>query len=601
MTIVRCPPRGRPVGHPSRTMTITTPKRAPSPSQRSRPSLLEQPGLWDTDVAASGDRRGPTGPVDHLAGFNAAILNVRLATIAVSLVLAGTGYAQAGWTIVGASAVLLANTAYRSLVPLTYTGSPRDQARLLAEVGLFWLALAATGFWQSPLVIASAAVLVIAGFAGGFRLALRIGAATTIGLTIVGFAFTEWNPERMSEAIQWTALLLLTSVVAGYGRRISGEANRRASANLDRISQLTDANTLLFNLHRLAQTLPASLDRTEVLDSSLTKLRGLLDFDKGAILLIDETDGTWTVTRRQAVDVDSPIAPADLPDPARKALAAWRTTRQPDGGLDGKGLHPDSTGGLYAPLASRNRLVGLIAVESSTRAYGERDRQALHAFIEPLALAIDNANLFARLRQASVDEERSRIARELHDRIGQSLASLGFDVDRLLRHHGSGAEIGGGLIELREGVRSVTGEVREALYDLRSDVGEDKDFEHVIAEFGGRVAARSDLRFDIDAHSTDRLPIMQEREMWRIAQEAVINVERHAEASTVTVRWRCDGRSAELVVGDDGRGMDAGKGGRTDSYGIVGMRERASSIGATLDITTHPGEGTRVLCYLSQT
>jgi signal transduction histidine kinase len=405
----------------------------------------------------------------------------------------------------------------------------------------------------------------------------------------------------MSEAIQGTALLLLTAVVAGYGRRISGEANRRASANLDRISQLTDANTLLFNLHRLAQTLPASLDRTEVLDSSLGKLRGLLDFDRGAILLIDETDGSWAVTRRQAVDLASPIAPADLPAPARKALAAWRTARQPDDGLGGRGLHPDSIGGLYAPLASRNRLVGLVAVESSARVYGERDRQAVHAFIEPLALAIDNANLFGRLRQASVDEERSRIARELHDRIGQSLASLGFEIDRLVRHRRSGSDIDDGLIEVREGVRRVTGEVREALYDLRSDVGEDKDFEHVVAEFGGRVAARSDLRFNIDSQAAGRLPIMQEREMWRIAQEAVINVERHADAASVTVRWRCDGRTAELVVGDDGRGMDAARGGRTDSYGIVGMRERASSIGATLEIRSEPGEGTTVRCYLSQT
>lgn len=582
-------------------MTTTTPKRVPSPTARTRTGLLQQSDLWDTDAADRPDRRSPAGPVDQLSGFNPAILNVRVASMAVSLVLAVTGYAEAGWLLVGVSAALVLNTTYRSLVPLSYTGSPADQAKLLAEVALFWTAVAVTGFWQSPLVIASAAVLVVAGFAGGFRLALRIGAATTIGLTITGFAFTEWTPERMSEAIQWTALLLLTSVVAGYGRRISGEANRRASASLDRISQLTDANTLLFNLHRLAQTLPASLDRTEVLDSSLPKLRDLLDFERGAILLVDPTDNAWAVVRSQAVDLADQLDPNDMPEPAQKALDTWRTTRQPDGGLGGRGLHPESTGGLYAPLASRDRLVGLVAVESSTRIFSERDRQALHAFIEPLALAIDNASLFTRLRQASVDEERSRIARELHDRIGQSLASLGFDVDRLVRLYGNGSDIGSDLDQLREGVRGVTGEVREALYDLRSDVGEDKDFEHVIAEFASRVAARSDLQVTIDSHTSRRLPIMQEREMWRIAQEAVINVERHAEASTVTIRWRCDARQAELVVADDGRGMDAGRGGRSDSYGIVGMRERASSIGATLEITTHPGEGTRVLCYLSQT
>ena len=147
----------------------------------------------------------------------------------------------------------------------------------------------------------------------------------------------------------------------------------------------------------------------------------------------------------------------------------------------------------------------------------------------------------------------------------------------------------------------MTGEVRETLYDLRSDVNEDKDLEYVVSEFAGRVAARSDLTVKIDSQATVRLPLLQEREMWRIAQEAVINVERHADASVVTIRWRCDERSAVLEVVDDGRGMDAGRGGRSDSYGIVGMRERASSIGAALEIISEQGEGTSVRCYLSQT
>ncbi len=582
-------------------MNVTTPKGT-ALAPRTRGGLLAQPGLWDTDVRPPADAGEPgVARVDQLAGFRNAVINVRLATTAVSLVLAGTGYAEAGWAVVVAGLAIIGNTAYRSLVPLTYDGSPRDQALLLTEVALYWVILAVTGFWQSPLVIASAGVLVVAGFAGGFRLSLRIGAATTISLTIVGFASTEWTPERMAEAIQWTGLLLLTAVIASYGRRISGEANRQASVNLDRISQLTDANTLLFNLHRLAQTLPASLDRTEVLDTSLSKLRGLLDFDRGLILLVDETDGSWTIARRQGVELAGPVAPVDLPDPARKALSTWRTARQPEAGLDGHGLHPASTGGLYSPLTARNRLFGLVAVESSELVYTERDRQALHAFIEPLALAIDNANLFTRLRQATVDEERSRIARELHDRIGQSLASLGFEIDRLVRHQRSGTDIGDDLVELREGVRSVTGEVRETLYDLRSDVNEDKDLEHAVSEFARRVAARSGLRVNIDSRASDRLPIPQEREMWRIVQEAVINAERHAEASTVTIRWRCDEDSAELEVRDDGRGMDAGRGGRNDSYGIVGMRERASGIGAALEIISEPEEGTTVRCYLSQT
>ncbi len=591
-----------PTADPPPNRTLLLPMGITTLPQRPKPGLLDHATLWDTTFGDVGPAEvvGNAERTDHLSGFRAAIVSVRLATTAVSLVLAGTAFARGDWLVILAGLVILGHTLFRALVPLVYTGSPGDQGLLLLEVALFWVILAATGFWQSPMVIASAAILVVAGFAGGFRLALRLGGATTISLTILSFAVGEWTTERMSESVRWSALLLLTAVVAAYGRRVSGEATRRNSVNLDRISRLTNANHLLANLQRVAQTLPASLDRTEVLDSCLTELRGLLEFDRGVVLGFEPTDDSWSVARRQAVDLAGRVEVGSLPHPAQRAIATNRTATQPSGGLAGHGLHPESVGGMYAPLIARDRLVGLVAVESRTVHYDARDLRAFQAFIEPLALALDNANLFGKLRRATVDEERSRIARELHDRVGQTLASLGFDIDRLIRHEAAGNDIGPDLNELREGVRAMTGEVRETLYDLRSDVAESKDLEHVIAEFAGRVEARSNLSITIDAQATERLPLLQEREMWRVAQEAIINAERHAEASEVVVRWRCHGRSAELQISDDGRGMDVGRNGRIDSYGIVGMRERASGIGATLEIHSKPEEGTTVRCYLSQ-
>ncbi|MGI9594530.1 MAG: GAF domain-containing sensor histidine kinase [Acidimicrobiales bacterium] len=575
----------------------------PTISSRPRQGLLEHPALWDGQAIEPGDERaGPNRTVDQLASFSAAIVNVRWATTAVSLVLASSSILRPDWLAIVATVAVLSNTIYRSIHPLVYTGSPSDQVLLLLEVALFWAAVAATAFWQSPLIIAAASILVVAGFAGGFRLALRIGAVMTISLTIVGFAVSEWSPADMAEAIQWSALLRLTGVIAGYGRRISGEATRRHSATLDRVSQLTDANTLLFNLHRLAQTLPASLDQTEVLDSSLIKLRGLLDFDRAVFLLFEETDRTWVVAQQQAMGIRGTIDPVTLPESAKRAISTWQAIYEGDLSSDRPGLHPGSRSGLFAPLTARDRLIGLVVVESHKPGqYGENDRRTLQGFIEPMALAIDNARWFGRLRRASVDEERSRIARELHDRIGQSLACLGFDADRLLRYHEAGNQIGSELQTLREGVRAVTAEVRDALYDLRADVAEDKDFQQTIGEFATRLAERSNLQIDVDSVAETRLPLLQEREMWRIAQEALINVERHAEADQVTVRWRCDRHKAALDVADDGRGMAENDAGRIDSFGIVGMRERANSIGAALEIISKPGEGTTVRCYLNQT
>ena len=89
--------------------------------------------------------------------------------------------------------------------------------------------------------------------------------------------------------------------------------------------------------------------------------------------------------------------------------------------------------------------------------------------------------------------------------------------------------------------------------------------------------------------------------MWRIAQEAISNVERHARASHLSVQWRCDGSTALLVVADDGQGFPIGRAGRIDSYGMVGMRERADAIRAVMEFESQPGRGTTVRCRLENT
>jgi signal transduction histidine kinase len=88
--------------------------------------------------------------------------------------------------------------------------------------------------------------------------------------------------------------------------------------------------------------------------------------------------------------------------------------------------------------------------------------------------------------------------------------------------------------------------------------------------------------------------------LWRIAQEAITNVERHAGATSVSVQWTCDEERALLVVADDGRGFPPGKAGRMDSYGIIGMRERADAIGALLEFESAEQRGTTVRCRLER-
>jgi signal transduction histidine kinase len=344
--------------------------------------------------------------------------------------------------------------------------------------------------------------------------------------------------------------------------------------------------------------LPASLDLDEVLDSSITRLRDLVEFDSVTVLLYEESDGSWVPVRRKG-NRDQPTLDAEtLPESLQRALLARGTIHEPElSKAGGHGLAPRAASGLYCSLRSRGAQIGLIAVESDVpNRYGAKDLELLNGLVEPLGVAIDNARWFSRLRSIGADEERSRIARDLHDQIGQSLAYLGFELDRAVRVT-KRSKFQPVLIDLRDQVRSVVKEVRETLYDLRTDVSDVQDVGTTMQVFCDRVKDRSGLDINVERHETGRLPLLQERELWRIAKEAVMNAERHSKASTLLITWQCDGKHAELTVADDGIGFDRRRG-RDDSYGMVGMRERATTIGATLDIRSARGAGTTVRVVL---
>jgi signal transduction histidine kinase len=429
---------------------------------------------------------------------------------------------------------------------------------------------------------------------------MRIGLVSGLAVGIPYLASQPVTTQRIQYTAGWMLVLLMIGLIAGYARRISGEADRQHSLALDRLGRLADANSLLFSLHRVTQTLPASLDLGEVLDTTIGRLRGLFEFDAAAIMVRDETDGVWQLVRREGARLPLRLNDDELPPPVRRVVDDLSVIFVPDLAVaDGPGLAPKATSGLYAVLTARGATIGALVIESSTSSrFGGRDLELLQGFVEPVALAIDNARWFARLRTVGADEERTRIARDLHDRIGQSLAYLAFELDRIVAGQSNGTDVGPSLERLRDDVRGVIREVRDTLYDLRTDVSDSADLPTILEQFAARVHERADLSFDLVLDRDSRLPILQEREMWRIAQEAITNIERHAGASHVRVVWRCNGEAAALDITDDGRGFPSGTAGRLDSYGILGMRERASSIGATLDITSEANKGTRVRCTL---
>jgi signal transduction histidine kinase len=554
-----------------------------------------------TDGSARTDAVAMLEKVDRVAAFNPAILSIRWGATAVSVALAVSSSDLTNGQILFWCVAITSYTIFRTFRPLRYMGDVRSLVATVGEVGFHILAVGMTGYWESPFVFTLFPGIILAGFARGFAFSLRIAAVSALAVSIPYLYPDDATSQDLRVSAQWCMTLLLIALVAGYARRISGEADRQHSQALDRLGRLADANALLFSLHRDTQTLPASLDLDEVLDTTIGRLRGLFDFDTAVIFVLEDTDANWSVIRREGVRLAARLAPVELPPPLQRAVADESVVFVDDlQGVEGPGLAGHSGTGMYAVLQARGSVIGLLAVESkATAAYTPRDVELFRGFVEPVALAIDNARRFGRLRTVGADEERTRIARDLHDRIGQSLAYLAFELDRIVANNQTGTDIGGELQQLRGDVRGVIGEVRDTLYDLRTDVTEERGIGQVVAEYAERVRERSKLAVTVTGDHQGRLPILQEREMWRIAQEAITNVERHASASELTITWRCNGRSAALEVADNGHGFPISTAGRMDSYGLLGMRERASSIGATLDISSSEGGGTSVRCHLA--
>jgi len=194
-------------------------------------------------------------------------------------------------------------------------------------------------------------------------------------------------------------------------------------------------------------------------------------------------------------------------------------------------------------------------------------------------------------RALSVQEsERRRVARELHDEVGQTLTAMLLQVEGLSTAVPPNARAE--LEELRETARTGAEEVRRIAQRLRPEALEELGLQAAMLALLDGVAAQASVRTH---HQIERdLPLNAEDELvvYRVAQEALTNVVRHARANNVSLSLSAGDGTVVLRVGDDGRGIAPEL--LDSSYGIRGMRERALLIGATLDVRSRLGEGTTV-------
>lgn len=235
--------------------------------------------------------------------------------------------------------------------------------------------------------------------------------------------------------------------------------------------------------------------------------------------------------------------------------------------------------------------VGLIVVWLMALVFVRQERLVR----ELQRLAADNASLSERARQAAVLEERQRLARELHDSVTQALYGISLQAEAAARAltDGEAEPAAVGLREIRDTTQEAQAEMRLLLFELRPPLLEEQGLAEALRARLRAVEARAGLVTDFDYDGDERLPPETEQELYRIAQEALNNVLKHAHARRVGVRLAVSSDRAALEVADDGVGFEPTTS-VAGGFGLPGMRERARRLGGTLDVESAVGEGTCV-------
>jgi signal transduction histidine kinase len=210
-------------------------------------------------------------------------------------------------------------------------------------------------------------------------------------------------------------------------------------------------------------------------------------------------------------------------------------------------------------------------------------------------LVAENARLHERARQAAVLEERQRLSRELHDSVTQALYGVSLHAEAASRAltAGDAAPVAANLQEIGETIQEALGEMRLLLYELRPPLLEERGLFGALQSRLGAVESRAGLMTEMQGEGAERLAPETEQELYRMAQEALNNVLKHAHARQVTVRLEVSKGRAVLEVADDGVGFEPSLQ-NTGGFGLPGMRERAERLGGTLQVESRPGQGTRV-------
>ncbi len=254
------------------------------------------------------------------------------------------------------------------------------------------------------------------------------------------------------------------------------------------------------------------------------------------------------------------------------------------------------------PLVIKEEFYGSLGFYyADSRQFSDEDIRLGMSFGNQAALAIENARLRVQAEQAAILQERSRLARDLHDSVTQLLYSLTLLVEagRRLARSGDWARVDEALARLSQISQQAFKEMRLLVYELRPLALRRAGLVRALQQRLDTVERRAGIEATLTVDGNVELPARLEEELYHIAQEALNNALKHAAATTITVYILADERRIALEIRDDGKGLDLSTAGGEGGIGLSSMHERAEKLGGALTITSVPGQGTTVSVTVS--
>lgn len=333
-----------------------------------------------------------------------------------------------------------------------------------------------------------------------------------------------------------------------------------------------------------------SLDLDEMLKITLDRLVSLVGATRAGVMLLNAEKGEL---EPRVLRPPQTISPEDLAQITAACLAVLESGRP-------LYITPDlSTGftepGALLPLRARGRRLGvLVIIGASGKVFSEQQQALFESIADQLGMAVENARLYEQAEQEAAEAERNRLARDLHDAVTQTLFSASIIAEVLPRLWERDPEEGKRrLEELRQLTRGALAEMRTLLLELRPAALAEAEMGELLRHLSQAFTGRMRIPVDLSLNGECSLPPDVKVAIYRIAQEALNNVAKHAAAGQVWLNLDCHPHQTRLIIRDDGLGFDT-ENISPERLGVSIMKERAKAIGAELTIESQPSQGTTI-------